>query len=84
MSDTVLPLDGIPALTKHQIDAAADYIVDRVLNGQTTRHDAREAAIMLGLLPDPDVDNRPKRGHVKGGRGRAVPVDWTRRGAVGA
>ena len=39
---------------------------------------------MLGLLPDPDVDNRPKRGHVKGDRGRAVPGDWSRRGAVGA
>lgn len=36
----------------------------------------------LGLLPDPDVDNRPKRGHVRGVRGRALPVDWTRRGAV--
>lgn len=40
--------------------------------------------VMLGLIPDPEVDARPKRGHVKGDRLRAVPADWNRRGAVGA
>ena len=35
-------------------------------------------------LIDSTVDARPKRGHVKGDRLRAVPADWNRRGAVGA
>ena len=40
--------------------------------------------VMLGLIPDPDVQAREPRGHIKGtkGRLRAAPTDWTRRGAV--
>ena len=55
-----------------------------LVTGQITRDEFDDWGQMLGLIPDPEVDNRPKRGHVKGVRGRAVPVDWTRRGAVGA
>ena len=55
-----------------------------LVTGQIARDEFDDWGQMLGLIPDPEVDARPKRGHVKGGRGRAVPVDWTRRGAVGA
>ena len=37
-----------------------------------------------GLIPDPDVQARQPRGHLKGVRGRAVPTFDKRRGAVGA
>ena len=40
--------------------------------------------VMLGLIPDPDVQARQPRGHLKGVRGRAVPAFDKRRGAVGA
>ena len=40
--------------------------------------------VMLGLIPDPDVQARQPRGHLKGVRGRAVPTFDKRRGAVGA
>lgn len=40
--------------------------------------------VMLGLIPDPDVQAREPRGHLRGDRLRAVPADWNRRGAVGA
>lgn len=40
--------------------------------------------VMLSLIPDPDVQARDPRGHLKGVRGRAVPTFDKRRGAVGA
>lgn len=55
-----------------------------LVTGQITRGEFDEWGQMLGLIPDPEVDARPKRGHVKGDRLRAVPADWNRRGAVGA
>lgn len=79
--------------TEHLIDSTVDAATEKATlghllvlrdRGDLTDEGMTEIGQMLGLIPDPDVDNRPKRGHVKGGRGRAVPVDWTRRGAVGA
>lgn len=55
-----------------------------LVTGQITRDEFDEWGQMLGLIPDPEVDARPKRGHLRGVRGRAVPADWNRRGAVGA
>lgn len=52
--------------------------------GAITRDEFFEFGQALGLLRNPEVDARPKRGHVKGDRLRAVPADWKRRGAVGA
>lgn len=52
--------------------------------GAITRDEFFEFGQALGLLRNPEVDARPKRGHVKGDRLRAVPADWNRRGAVGA
>ena len=52
--------------------------------GDLTDEDMTEIGQMLGLIPDPDVQAREPRGHLKGARGRAVPADWNRRGAVGA
>ena len=43
-----------------------------------------ELAKALGLIPDPDVQAREPRGHLRGVRGRAVPTFDKRRGAVGA
>ena len=51
--------------------------------GELTDADFDEIGQALGLIPT-EVDQRPKRGHVKGDKLRAVPTDWTRRGAVGA
>ena len=55
-----------------------------LVTGQITRGEFDEWGQMLGLIPDPDVQARDPRGHTKGVRGRAVPGDWNRRGAVGA
>ena len=55
-----------------------------LVTGQITRGEFDEWGQMLGLIPDPDVQAREPRGHLKGVRGRAVPTFDKRRGAVGA
>ena len=51
---------------------------------EITRDEFTNFGQELGLLRHRDVDNRPPSGHKKGPRGRAVPGDWKRTGAVGA
>ena len=48
--------------------------------GDLTDEDFTEIGEALGLIPT-DVDERPRRGHIKGDRLRAVPADWKREGA---
>ena len=55
-----------------------------LVTGQITRGEFDEWGQMLGLIPDPDVQAREPRGHLRGVRGRAVPTFDKRRGAVGA
>lgn len=55
-----------------------------LVTGQITRDEFDKWGQMLGLIPDPDVQAREPRGHLKGSRGRAVPTFDKRRGAVGA
>ena len=77
--------------TEHLIDSTVDDATEQAAlghllvlrdRGDLTDEGMTEIGRMLGLIPDPEVDARPKRGHVKGVRGRAVPTDWNRRGVV--
>ena len=63
---------------------ALGFLAVCLVTGQITRDEFDTFGQMLGLIPDPDVQAREPRGHLKGVRGRAVPGDWNRRGAVGA
>lgn len=67
------------------IKRARGYLLLRRLSGDITDDEMSEIGQALGLFEHPDVQAREPRGHIKGtkGRLRAVPVDWTRRGAVG-
>lgn len=65
-------------VTEDQEKAALGHLTLRYLDGQIDRDEFRDIAEMLGLIRS-DVDDRPKRGHVRGLR--AVPVDYRARGA---
>ena len=71
-------------VTPEQQKEALGHLALRFEREQITLDEFTRIGQMLGLIPDPEVDARPKRGHVKGDRLRAVPADWNRRGAVGA
>ena len=64
---------------QHDARLALAYAVDNGL----PMSDALDIGQALGLIDCPGVDERPLRGHLKGGRLRAVPVDGQRPGAVG-
>ena len=77
--------------TEHLIDSTVDAATEKAAlghllvlrdRGDLTDEGMTEIGQMLGPIPDPDVQARDPRGHTKGVRGRAVPGDWTRRGAV--
>ena len=73
-------------VTPEQQKEALGHLALRFEREQITLDEFTRIDRMLGLIPDPDVQAREPRGHIKGtkGRLRAVPADWNRRGAVGA
>lgn len=82
MSDTT-PLAVVEDLTDGQRDVLHQLAL-AFGGSEITRDEFINFGQALGVLRHRDVDNRPPAGHKKGSRGRAVPADWNRRGAVGA
>ena len=82
MADTT-PLAVVDDLTDGQRDLLHQLAL-AFGGSEITRDEFTNFGQALGLLRHRDVDNRPPAGHKKGSRGRAVPADWNRRGAVGA
>ena len=82
MADTT-PLVVVEDLTDGQRDLLHQLAL-AFGGSEITRDEFTNFGQALGLLRHRDVDNRPPTGHKKGSRGRAVPADWNRRGAVGA
>ena len=66
------------------VKRARGYLLLCRLRGEITDDEMTEIGQAHGLFEHPDVQAREPRGHLKGVRGRAVPADWSRRGAVGA
>lgn len=75
MADTA-PLAVVEDLTDGQRDLLHQLAL-AFGGSEITRDEFTDFGQALGLLRHRDVDK-------KGSRGRAVPGDWTRRGAVGA
>lgn len=71
------PLTCGPPIVEEE-KAALGHLALRYLDGQITRAEFRDIAEMLGLIPSA-VDDRPKRGHMRGLR--AVPADYRAKGA---
>ena len=72
MSDLrLIPADEYEPI-QHDARLALAHAVDNGL----PMSDALDIGQALGLIDCPEVDERAPRGHIKGGRLRAVPVDW--------
>ena len=82
MAETT-PLAVVEDLTDGQRDVLHQLAL-AFGGSEITRDEFTNFGQALGVLRHRDVDNRPPAGHKKGVRGRAVPGDWNRRGAVGA
>lgn len=79
----ITPLAVVDDLTDGQRDLLHQLAL-AFGGSEITRDEFTNFGQALGLLRHLDVDNRPPAGHKKGSRGRAMPADWNRRGAVGA
>lgn len=66
----------IPADEYEPIQHDARLALANAVDNGLTMSDALDIGQALGLIDCPEVDERPARGHIKGGRLRAVPVDW--------
>lgn len=76
--------EHLAGIDPDDVKRARGYLLLRRLSGDITDDEMSEIGQALGLFEHPDVQAREPRGHLKGVRGRAVPADWSRRGAVGA